>query len=412
MLQKRYLRLFAVLCMAMLFAGCACEQRPLETGPSEETLHSAALNYDDSELGFSLAFPEEWSGRAEMRQEENTVIINVDGADVYFFASVENREGAAEKELALMEAGYEYYLQNGTHFFYYKISGTITKDMCPPYWGSRSVQWCTENWVETLFQIPKETAVCRMEMSENGGPVFQMKTPVYTDYRLGFTFTIPEKFFNREDLRAYMYQHAISLNLVDEEDIYLLCKFVAVPTEDPVNGCIYSIAEYPELMYEDGKVYGGINYRRPEWVPGYYYAPHGWETYPEEIRNLFSFEEVQEMVDSFTLLDGRRTVKSLRSVISMVTAYPMYIGGPSLERLDAFLAGYLYRNEKADDHCLDGFSEFVAQKYEVDSGQEWASIIQSFSSSEQEAFDKFKELFEEYQQVRQVLLHRRIYKNF
>ena len=364
-------------------------------------LTSCSLGEEPQEPGFSVALPEEWEGRAEMRQEENTVIINVDGADVYFFASVENREGAAEKELALLDGGYEYYLQNGTHFFYYKISGTITKDMCPVYWGDRSVQWCTENWVETLFQIPKDTAVCRMEESPHAGTVYYLKTPVYTDYRLGVTFTIPEKFFNREDLRANMYQHVISLNLVDEEDIYLLCKFVAVPTEDPVNGCIYSIAEYRELMYEDGKVYGGINYWRPEWVPAYYYAPHGWETYPEEIRDLFTFEEVQEMVDSFTLLDGRRTVKSLRSVISMVTAYPMYIGGPSLERLDAFLAGYLYRNEKADDHCLNGFSEFVAQKYEVDSGQEWASIIRSFSDSEQEAFDKFIELFEEYQEVRQ-----------
>lgn len=90
-------------------------------------------------------------------------------------------------------------------------------------------------------------------------------------------------------------------------------------------------------------------------------------------------------------------MQRLSSVIKMITDFPeIYLGRPSLERLYAFLGGYLYQNESADDHCLDGFNEYIAQKFGINSDHNWASIIQFFSNSEKEAFDTFIILFEEF----------------
>ena len=90
-------------------------------------------------------------------------------------------------------------------------------------------------------------------------------------------------------------------------------------------------------------------------------------------------------------------MKKLFDVIQEVTVFPeIFIGRPSLERLHAFIDGFLYQNEAADDHCLDGFTEFVSRKYGICSDHNWASIIQFFSNSEEEAFASFIRLFSEY----------------
>lgn len=90
-------------------------------------------------------------------------------------------------------------------------------------------------------------------------------------------------------------------------------------------------------------------------------------------------------------------MEALKSVIEKVTSFPeIYIGKPSLERLYAFIGGYLYCSSEADDHCLDGFNEYVAAKYGINTDHNWSSIIIFFSSTEEEAFITFKELFDEY----------------
>ena len=94
-------------------------------------------------------------------------------------------------------------------------------------------------------------------------------------------------------------------------------------------------------------------------------------------------------------------MESLYDVIIRVTNYPeIYLGKPSLERLYAFIGGYLEARPEADDHCLDGFNKFVSEIYSISSDHNWASIIGFFSYSEKDAFDKFKEHFMDYQQTR------------
>ena len=88
---------------------------------------------------------------------------------------------------------------------------------------------------------------------------------------------------------------------------------------------------------------------------------------------------------------------TLNEIINKISNFPeLYIGKPSVERLYAFINGFLYQNTTANDHCLDGFTEYIAQKYNIHSDHNWASIIQFFSANEQEAFESFIHHFEEY----------------
>lgn len=89
---------------------------------------------------------------------------------------------------------------------------------------------------------------------------------------------------------------------------------------------------------------------------------------------------------------------TLENMIAKITDFPeLYLGKPSVERLFAFLGGFLYQNDVANDHCLDGFTEFVAQKHRLRTDHNWSDIIQFFSNSEQEAFNRFIQYFNEFQ---------------
>ena len=88
----------------------------------------------------------------------------------------------------------------------------------------------------------------------------------------------------------------------------------------------------------------------------------------------------------------------LEETIKTVIKFPeLYLGKPSLERLYAFIGGYLFQNNNVNDHCLDGFDAFVAEKYGMRTTHNWSSIIQFFSNSEREAFDTFIVCFDEFQ---------------
>ena len=86
---------------------------------------------------------------------------------------------------------------------------------------------------------------------------------------------------------------------------------------------------------------------------------------------------------------------SLYTVIREIVDFPeIYIGKKSLERLYAFIGGYLHHNTTIDASCLEGFNEYVAEKYRIKTSHNWASIIDFFSNNEDAAFDTFIELFE------------------
>lgn len=88
--------------------------------------------------------------------------------------------------------------------------------------------------------------------------------------------------------------------------------------------------------------------------------------------------------------------KLYNMIVTVLERPELYIGRCSVQRLYAFINGYLYENDEANDHCLDGFNEFVAQKYNIASDHNWASIIEFFSCDGKEEMKLFKKLFEEF----------------
>lgn len=78
----------------------------------------------------------------------------------------------------------------------------------------------------------------------------------------------------------------------------------------------------------------------------------------------------------------------------------IYIGKASLERLYAFLNGYKHHELPSPPDCLDGFQNYVEGIYDIHTDHNWASIIQFFSSTEEEAFNEFYKLFDNYMKNR------------
>jgi hypothetical protein len=60
------------------------------------------------------------------------------------------------------------------------------------------------------------------------------------------------------------------------------------------------------------------------------------------------------------------------------------------------LNGFLFENEAGNDHCLDGFSDYVADRCRVPRGHNWADMIELFSASDQAEIQLFEKYFREY----------------
>ncbi|MEC4818115.1 MAG: hypothetical protein SAK29_33315 [Scytonema sp. PMC 1069.18] len=80
----------------------------------------------------------------------------------------------------------------------------------------------------------------------------------------------------------------------------------------------------------------------------------------------------------------------------------MYLGSASITRLDMLLRGYSLAKREVglppteQEQNFDGFQSWVQERYGVKSNQSWAKIILFYSTDEQEALERFFELFEEY----------------
>ena len=80
----------------------------------------------------------------------------------------------------------------------------------------------------------------------------------------------------------------------------------------------------------------------------------------------------------------------------------MYLGKCSITRLRAFLDGYetaraeLGFPDTEQQQQLDGFQEWIQERYQITSTHGWYSIILFFSVDEKDALDKFFKLLEEF----------------
>ena len=80
----------------------------------------------------------------------------------------------------------------------------------------------------------------------------------------------------------------------------------------------------------------------------------------------------------------------------------MYLGKCSITRLRAFLDGYetaraeLGFPDTEQQQQLDGFQEWIQERYQITSTHGWDSIILFFSVDEKDALDKLFKLLEEF----------------
>jgi len=93
----------------------------------------------------------------------------------------------------------------------------------------------------------------------------------------------------------------------------------------------------------------------------------------------------------------RKDVKKLLS--DMKNRPGVYFGKKSLDRLSTFLSGYICCVSERDGEIgeyLPGFQEFISERYNIRSTHHWSEIIQFYCSTEEEAFDEFYKLLDEF----------------
>ncbi|MEH1810276.1 hypothetical protein [Nostoc sp.] len=92
-----------------------------------------------------------------------------------------------------------------------------------------------------------------------------------------------------------------------------------------------------------------------------------------------------------------------KEILAAIKKRPgMYLGTSSITRLDMLLRGNSFARREVGvpptepEREFEGFQSWVEEKYGINSGQSWSKIILFYSVDEDEALQKFFELFEEY----------------
>ena len=77
----------------------------------------------------------------------------------------------------------------------------------------------------------------------------------------------------------------------------------------------------------------------------------------------------------------------------------IYIGAPSFERFQSLLGGYLLRQSEIDKTTLKFFgqlADFICNYYDIQPIRNHINVLQLFTVSDEAAFYKFFELFDEF----------------
>lgn len=77
----------------------------------------------------------------------------------------------------------------------------------------------------------------------------------------------------------------------------------------------------------------------------------------------------------------------------------LYVGKSSIPLIKAFIAGY----EGGTDNCYRddlyvNFTQWVANRFNIETSHDWSSIISFVAMSEQSAYEMTKELWQEYKE--------------
>lgn len=258
----------------------------------------------ETDRPFAVNLPESWAGRATVDYLDDGADIVIDGKPMLSLRVVENIPGAREKAEALLADGYwwNYQTENATSkfFFFVKRDESYPKDL--------------NQSDESVLVYPLENDLFELEGFERIGSSGKEKVPftfylgvpkdnTYVNHIHGISFVIPEAM--REKCWIGLsgnYWLTIYLRTGDSYDLYPMCQFFAFPPGDSLREIYDNQEYYPEVIHhEDGYLYGAINEWQQDIFRGYYYQSY-WDNIPLHYRNMITTEEVQQLVDSFTIL--------------------------------------------------------------------------------------------------------------
>lgn len=78
----------------------------------------------------------------------------------------------------------------------------------------------------------------------------------------------------------------------------------------------------------------------------------------------------------------------------------MYVGNCSIIGIRAFIDGYRHAKwetgDSSQDDLYNGFTQWLAERFNITSSHEWSRIISFMSNSEADAFENTKKLWSEY----------------
>ncbi len=96
-------------------------------------------------------------------------------------------------------------------------------------------------------------------------------------------------------------------------------------------------------------------------------------------------------------------MSNLYQILQNIEKRPlMYLGKAAISNLRSYLSGYLiakrelgiYPTEQKEE--FNQFTDWIGQKFNINSAQSWDKIILFFSEDEKVALDRFFELFNEF----------------
>lgn len=92
--------------------------------------------------------------------------------------------------------------------------------------------------------------------------------------------------------------------------------------------------------------------------------------------------------------------ENIKKLLTDIKKRPgVYFGKKTLTDLSIFLSGYMCCTFERDGGTLEylpGFQEFIEKRYNIKIARHWSEIICFFSFTEEDAFDQFYMLLDEY----------------
>ena len=220
-----------------------------------------------------------------------------------------------------------------------------------------------------------------------------------------FTFPLKDMV---DDFKAHNRDTLLGQHLGWVEDL----KRFAVATLDG-NARVTALVEKPQVPPTDVGIYALYLYKRGTVPLIYQYldegnAPDAPGHFPEWLHKrkevgvyLFNGECVDiGTPQAYREVCGRLARMEAITMLRHILKKPgLFLGGCSMQRLRAFLDGYLTcgrQHHLALDNSWD-FQDYVAWKYQAYGAQHWTSILRAHCTAEEEAFALLGDLLNEYE---------------